>query len=195
MTKKIEFNRREALVAGAALATTGVAGQAFASEGGPVLPAKHTAVNVSGFRTQRWQDHFSSTQGGAILVDLNSFALHFWNDDRSVYRLYPIAVPLKEEYVRRGRTTVVLKRPEPTWSPTAAMMKRDPTLPSFVPAGPGNPLGTKAMNLGWQYYLIHGNNDTRKIGRSSSSGCIGLFNEHVEELYPMVNIGCQVVVI
>ena len=51
------------------------------------------------------------------------------------------------------------------------------------------------MNLGWQYYLIHGTNDIRKIGRQSSSGCIGLHNEHIVEIYDRAKIGTQVRVI
>ncbi|MEE4120969.1 MAG: L,D-transpeptidase, partial [Paracoccaceae bacterium] len=80
----------------------------------------------------------------------------------------------------------------PSWTPTASMRERDPTLPDFMPAGPGNPLGTHAMYLSWPAYLIHGTHDTRKIGRRSSSGCIGLYNEQVEELFALVEIGTQV---
>ena len=148
--------------------------------------------NNSSFRTQSWHDHFSSTNGGAILVDIDSFALHYWNSDQSIYRLYPVAAPLKEEFAKRGRTSVTRKVEGPSWSPTANMLERDPTLPSYVGPGPQNPLGTHALYLGWQYYRIHGNNDQRKIGRRSSNGCIGLYNEHIEELYHLVDTGCQV---
>jgi lipoprotein-anchoring transpeptidase ErfK/SrfK len=48
------------------------------------------------------------------------------------------------------------------------------------------------LYLSWQYYRIHGTQDTRKIGRRSSNGCIGLFNEQVEELYERVPVGTQV---
>ncbi|MDX5400992.1 MAG: L,D-transpeptidase, partial [Rhodobacterales bacterium] len=34
--------------------------------------------------------------------------------------------------------------------------------------------------------------DTRKIGRASSDGCIGLYNEHIEELFALARIGTQV---
>ena len=73
------------------------------------------------------------------------------------------------------------------------MRERDPSLPERVEGGdPGNPLGTRAMYLDWPAYLVHGTHDTRKIGRQSSSGCIGLYNHHVEELYELVKIGTQV---
>lgn len=49
--------------------------------------------------------------------------------------------------------------------------------------------------LSWPAYLIHGTHDTRKIGRLSSDGCIGLYNEKIEELYAMCPIGTQVRII
>ena len=75
------------------------------------------------------------------------------------------------------------------------MLERNPALPRHVGPGPDNPLGVRAMNLGWQYYLIHGTNDIRKIGRQSSRGCIGLYNEHILEIDERARIGTQVVVI
>ena len=148
--------------------------------------------NVSSFVTHDWQDHFERLGVGCILCDVTSRALHYWGGDGQTYRLYPTSVPLTEELTRRGYSEIVRKKVGPTWTPTAAMRERDPTLPEFMPAGPGNPLGTHAMYLTWPAYLIHGTHDTRKIGRRSSSGCIGLFNEQVEELFALVQIGPQV---
>jgi lipoprotein-anchoring transpeptidase ErfK/SrfK len=75
------------------------------------------------------------------------------------------------------------------------MRQRDPTLPARVEAGPDNPLGTRAMNLGWQYYRIHGIDNVAKIGRRASNGCIGLYNHNVEEIFEWAVIGTQVRVI
>jgi len=86
----------------------------------------------------------------------------------------------------------VRKKVGPDWTPTASMRERDPTLPEYMPPGPGNPLGTHAMYLSWPAYLIHGTHDTRKIGRRSSSGCIGLYNEQVADLFELVEVGTQV---
>jgi lipoprotein-anchoring transpeptidase ErfK/SrfK len=56
-------------------------------------------------------------------------------------------------------------------------------------------MGTRALHLSWTYYRIHGTHDTRKIGRKSSNGCVGLYNEHVEELFEMAQVGTQVILI
>ena len=151
--------------------------------------------NASSFRSLDWQPYFDNLRNGVILVDINSRALHYWAEDGVTYRLYPTSVPLSEDLTRRGRTAVTLKDPEPDWRPTPAMRQRNPEWPEYVPPGPDNPLGTRALHLSWTYYRIHGTHDTRKIGRRSSNGCIGLYNEHIEELYELARVGTQVLLI
>ena len=150
--------------------------------------------NTSSFRTLEWQPYFSNLNRGAILVDIDSRALHFW-EETGTYYLYPSSVPLSEDLTRRGRTEVIRKVEGPEWRPTPSMKQRNPEWPDFVPAGPNNPLGTHALYLSWQYYRIHGTHDTRKIGRRSSNGCIGLYNEHIAQLFAMTKVGTQVLLI
>lgn len=151
--------------------------------------------NISSFRTLDWQPYFGDTRNGAILVDITSRALHFWSEDRSIYRLYPTSVPMSEDLTRRGRTEVVGKVEGPSWRPTPAMRQRNPEWPEYVPPGPDNPLGTHALYLSWEFYRIHGTHDTRKIGRRSSNGCVGLYNEHIAELFGFARVGTQVLLI
>lgn len=151
--------------------------------------------NIAGFRAHRWQDHFDTLRGGAILVDIQARNLHFWSDDESVFRIYPTSVPLSPDLTRLGRTSVVQKVVGPSWRPTPSMIKRNPEWPAFVPPGPDNPLGTHALYLSWTYYRIHGTHDTRKIGRPSSNGCVGLYNEDIQELFELATVGTQVLLI
>ena len=74
--------------------------------------------NISSFRSLDWRPYFQNTRNGAILVDTQSRALHYWSQDQSVYKLYPTSVPLTEDLTRRGRTAVTLKDPNPDWRPT-----------------------------------------------------------------------------
>ncbi|QBF32235.1 L,D-transpeptidase [Thalassococcus sp. S3] len=198
---KMKMTRRTALLAGAAtLATPALLkaqtpdtwDQAFPQTEPPIRDRPPTRRNTSSFQTQRWQDHFETLGKGAILADITSRAVHYWGPDGETYRLYPSSVPMTDELTRRGYTRIVRKRVGPDWTPTANMRKRDPSLPAYMPPGPGNPLGTHAMYLTWPAYLIHGTHDTRKIGRQSSSGCIGLYNPHIEELFNLAQIGTQV---
>ncbi|MAY33187.1 MAG: hypothetical protein CMM86_11360 [Rhodovulum sp.] len=168
----------------------------FAPETRPELqgeqPVKH---NISSFRSLQWEPYFGSLKNGAILVDTTSRALHYWSEDGTDYRLFPTSVPLSEELTRRGRTSIVRKVDGPSWSPTPSMKKRNPEWPDYIGPGPDNPLGTHALYLSWTYYRIHGTHDTRKIGRRSSNGCIGLYNEHIAELFEIAKVGTQVLLI
>ncbi|MDA8586164.1 L,D-transpeptidase [Rhodobacteraceae bacterium] len=151
--------------------------------------------NASSFRALDWRPYFDNTRNGAILVDLSSRALHFWNSDQSLYKLFPTSVPLSEDLTRRGRTKVTRKVEGPSWRPTPSMLKRNPEWPAYVGPGPDNPLGSHALYLSWTYYRIHGTHDTRKIGRRSSNGCIGLYNNNIAELFGLTQVGTKVLVI
>lgn len=190
-----KLSRRHFLLAGAAATVAAPALAQTSAFEAPNGTDPNIVHNISAFHARRWQDYFSSTRGGVILVDTGSRALHFWSADQTIYKLYPTSVPVSEDLTRRGRTTVISKVEGPSWAPTPAMQKRNPEWPSFVPPGPDNPLGTHALYLGWKYYRIHGTHDTRKIGRPSSNGCIGLYNEHIAELYQLVSPGAQVLLI
>ncbi|WP_209021334.1 L,D-transpeptidase [Paracoccus ravus] len=158
-------------------------------------PTQDTRRNLSSFRTRHWSEFYPSLGKGVILADIMSRALHFWSGDESTYLLFPCSIPVSEELTKRGRTEVVRKAQAPTWTPTSSMRERDPTLPQSVAGGsPDNPLGIYALYLSWPAYLIHGTHDTRKIGRKSSSGCYGLYNEHIAQLYAVAKVGTQVTI-
>ena len=181
---------RRALLGGAAAAMGAAALPAFgqADDGG-------VRANISSFRMLDWQPYFTTLTNGAVLVDTQSRALHFWSADQSVYKLYPTSVPLSDDLTRRGRTEIIKKVVGPEWRPTPSMKERNPDWPDYIGPGPDNPLGTRALWLSWTYYRIHGTHDTRKIGRKSSNGCIGMYNEHVEELFELAQVGTQVLLI
>ncbi len=190
-----QYDRRRFLAATAAtaaacsLASSAGRAQVFTEAPGTV------ERNIAGFRAHTWQPYFDDLSGGAILVDTKSRSLHFWAEDARTFRIYPTSVPLSPELTRLGRTRVVQKVEGPSWRPTPSMLERNPEWPRFVGPGPDNPLGTHALYLSWTYYRIHGTHDTRKIGRQSSNGCIGLFNEDIQELYALTDVGTQVLLI
>ena len=129
------MNRRAfgRLALGAARATL-AGGSAFAAEDDEALhdyvpdsqDTPRLLRRISGLHTERWQNHFGSIAQDAILVKVNDRVLHYWGSD-GFYRIYPTSVPLTEEMTRRGRTTITLKRPDPDWRPTAAMLGAIPT--------------------------------------------------------------------
>ena len=94
-----------------------------------------------------------------------------------------------------GVHTVTAKREWPDWTPPPQMLKREPDLPRFMPGGPDNPLGARAMYLGSTIYRIHGSNEPETIGQAVSSGCFRLTNDDVIDLYERVKVGAKVVVL
>ena len=190
---------RRAFLAGAASLTGSVvlAQNAKLPEDDPQETSvlKTSRRNISSFRMLDWRPYFKNLRNGAILSDISSRALHFWSEDEAVYKLYPTSVPMTDDLTRKGRTEVVRKVVGPSWRPTPEMRKRDPEWPEFIGPGPDNPLGSHALYLSWTFYRIHGTHDTRKIGRRSSSGCIGLYNEQISQLFDLTKVGTQVLII
>jgi L,D-transpeptidase ErfK/SrfK len=201
MTKKHENKMSRRTFAATAVAATGFGSSAWAEFDGTAVEAEILAApatvkrNISSFRAKTWQPYFANLKNGVCLADTKARVLHFWSEDESIYRLYPTSVPASPELTRLGRTSVIRKRIGPDWRPTPNMLKRNPDWPRYVPPGPLNPLGTHALYLSWQYYRIHGNGDTRKVGRRSSNGCIGLYNEQIAELFELTKVGTQVLLI
>ncbi len=183
------WNRRRFLVVSASTITLASPSILRAQEFDPV--GAFSRRNVSSFKLHDWRDHFDALGEGILLSDTNARLLQHWMADGEM-RVYPTSVPLTDELTRRGYTEVVRKVDGPSWAPTPSMKERNPEWPDYVGPGPDNPLGTHALYLSWQYYRIHGTNDTRKIGRRSSNGCIGLYNEQIAEVFARTPVGTQV---
>jgi lipoprotein-anchoring transpeptidase ErfK/SrfK len=94
-----------------------------------------------------------------------------------------------------GVTAISSKREWPAWTPPAQMLRRRPDLPRYMPGGPENPLGARAMYLGSSLYRIHGSNEPETIGTAVSSGCFRLTNDDVIDLYGRVRVGAKVIVV
>jgi lipoprotein-anchoring transpeptidase ErfK/SrfK len=195
----LKINRRNfLLVSGASLCTPRLALSNVNQDNTTEIEkeiSENIRHNVSSFRALNWQPYFKNLRQGAILVDISSRALHYWSPDEQTYRLFPSSVPMSDDLIKTGRTKVTKKVDGPSWRPTPAMKIRNPEWPDFIGPGPENPLGTHALYLSWTYFRIHGTHDTRKIGRRSSNGCIGLYNQHIAELFAMTEVGTQVLVI
>ena len=97
-----------------------------------------------------------------------------------------------------GTHTVTRKAEWPSWTPPAEMKARERAkgrvLPDFMPGGPENPMGARALYIGSTMYRIHGTNQPWTIGGAVSSGCIRMRNEDVVDLYERAKIGAKVVV-
>jgi len=134
-----------------------------------------------------------SHRPGTIVIDTAQRFLYLVEPDGKAMR-YGVGVG-REGFEWRGTRTIERKAEWPDWRPPAQMLKRRPDLPSFMPGGPNNPLGARAMYLAGTLYRIHGSNEPQSIGHAVSSGCIRMRNEDVIDLYEKVKVGTKVVVI
>lgn len=105
---------------------------------------------------------------------------------------FPVAIGRPGVEIPLGVTTIVRKRENPTWHPTANQRRSNPSLPASVPPGPDNPLGRFALDLGWPTYAIHGTNDPESIGRRASGGCFRMGDDDIETLFSIAAVGTPV---
>jgi L,D-transpeptidase ErfK/SrfK len=112
---------------------------------------------------------------------------------------HPIGIGRQGWATPTGRAEVTEKARDPTWYPPASVRAEhaelgDP-LPSIVPPGPDNPLGSFAIGLSMPGYLIHSTNKPAGVGMRISHGCIRLYPEDIEALFDEVPSGLPVNII
>jgi len=112
---------------------------------------------------------------------------------------FPVSIGRMDWETPLGKTTIISKRENPTWTPPASIRKehaeQGDILPDVVPGGPDNPLGQHALYLGRRGYLIHGTNRPYGIGMRVTHGCMRLYPENVAELFERVPVGTAVNII
>jgi lipoprotein-anchoring transpeptidase ErfK/SrfK len=130
---------------------------------------------------------------GTIVVDTPHTYLYYVLGNGRAIR-YGVRVG-REGFTWTGVQKITKKTEWPDWYPPTEMIERQPYLPRFMAGGPGNPLGARAMYLGSTVYRIHGTNQPSTIGKFVSSGCIGMLNEDVSDLFDRAKVGTRVVVL
>ena len=157
------------------------------TRGGAALPQRLKSRTIA----------FSSELApGSILIRTSSRRLYFILPGGKAIE-YHVGVG-REGFTWSGADTVSRKAEWPAWRPPAEMIARERRkghdLPAFMPGGPDNPLGARAIYIGNTAYRIHGTNQPWSIGQAVSSGCIRMVNDEVIDLYARVRVGAAVVV-
>lgn len=134
---------------------------------------------------------------GTIVIDTSDRRLYHVIDEGKAM-VYGIGVG-RDGFQWSGKKTVTRKAEWPGWTPPAVMRARvlreeGRKLPAFMPGGPDNPLGARAMYLGSSIYRIHGTNQPWTIGQAMSSGCFRMANDDVTHLYNEVAVGTKVII-
>ncbi|MGE0212339.1 MAG: L,D-transpeptidase [Parvibaculaceae bacterium] len=170
--------------------------------GVPVIQPANTTPNVvlapqrSSYGGMEVVSYSRSVKPGTIVINTSERSLYYVLPNGMAER-YGVGVG-REGFTWRGTQRISRKTEWPSWTPPARMIEREKakgiTLPAFMPGGPNNPLGARAMYLGGSLFRIHGTNQPASIGLAVSSGCIRMLNEEVAQLYDKVNIGTLVIV-
>ena len=135
-----------------------------------------------------------------LVLNLAEYRMYYFpeprNGEPATVMTYPISIGRMDWETPLGNTTVISKVTNPAWYPPASIRAEhaadgDP-LPRIVPPGPKNPLGKYAMRLGLPGYLIHGTNRPAGVGMRVTHGCVRMFPEDIEFLFPKVGINTQV---
>jgi lipoprotein-anchoring transpeptidase ErfK/SrfK len=134
----------------------------------------------------------SKLRVGTVVVETGERRLYFVMPNGEALR-YGIGVG-RDGFRWSGQHAITRKAEWPGWTPPVEMRRRVPDLPAYMPGGPDNPLGARALYIGATLYRIHGTSEPWTIGQAVSSGCIRLTNEDIIDLYERVKVGSLVVV-
>ena len=109
---------------------------------------------------------------------------------------YPISIGRMDWNTPLGQHRVTGKVKDPSWTPPKSIIQEaldagEPP-PEYTPPGPDNPLGAYAQRLDVPGYLIHGTNRPYGVGMRVTHGCVRMYPEDIERLYPEVRVGTPV---
>ena len=128
---------------------------------------------------------------GTLVVDTpNTYLYYILGGGRAIR--YGVRVG-RDGFTWTGVQKITRKAEWPDWHPPTEMIERQPYLPRFMAGGPGNPLGARAM-LSVRPSIASTAPTSLRRSASSSSGCIGMLNEDVSDLFDRVGVGTRVVV-
>jgi len=144
-------------------------------------------LNVEVVAPFRTGDDWAKT----IVVDLSQRRLYLY-DGITLEGEYGIAIGTPWHRTPRGDWKIISKRYMPSWgNPGSAWAA---SMPAYIPPGPSNPLGTRALNLNASGIRIHGTTQDWSIGRAASHGCMRMHRWDIEDLYDRVEVGTPVII-
>ena len=112
---------------------------------------------------------------------------------------FPIGIGRVGWETPTGTTRVIDKAKDPSWYVPLSVRREHAEmgspLPAVVPPGPDNPLGAYVLKLDMPGYLIHGTNQPYGVGMRVSHGCVRLYPENIEFLYPEIDRGEAVAIV
>ncbi|MGP1470326.1 MAG: L,D-transpeptidase [Schwartzia sp. (in: firmicutes)] len=126
----------------------------------------------------------AAAEGEKITINLASRILTFYQDGKKKY-MYHIGAGRVNTPTPIGTFAILSKEEDPEWVDPKDLKKR-------IASGEDNPLGYRWMEFKDGTYGIHGTNQPDSIGGYVSNGCVRMWEEDVEQLFDVVEIGIPV---
>ena len=128
------------------------------------------------------------------IPELRLYAFASGGNGTLVVTTYPVGLGRDDWQTPSGKFKVVEKTVNPRWvlpESIRAEHRRDgKPAPEFIAGGdPENPLGKYRIRLSLPLYGIHGTDIPWGVGMQVSHGCIRLYPEDIERLFPNVPVG------
>lgn len=133
------------------------------------------------------------TRHEGIVINVPEMRLYLFIKSILMVKTYPVGIGVLDGRTPFGTFYVTGKLENPTWYIPPSLQKKHGR--TSIPPGPENPLGTHWISLSRNGYGIHGTDFPWGVGRLVSHGCIRLYPEDIENLYPLVRIGMPVEII
>jgi L,D-transpeptidase ErfK/SrfK len=140
-----------------------------------------------------------------IVINLPEHRLYYFpkvkKGQKRTVITYPVSIGKMDWKTPLGVTKILSKQKNPSWHPPESVRKEHAAngekLPAVVGPGPDNPLGAYAMRLAITpgAYLIHGTNNPLAVGMAVTHGCMRMYPEDIEALFPQVPVGTPVRII
>ena len=126
--------------------------------------------------------------------EMRLFFFHHVADGTVIVNTFPVGLGRDDWRTPSGSFKVVEKTVNPRWvlpeSIKAEHRKEGKPAPDFIAGGdPDNPLGKYRLRLTLPLYGIHGTDIPWGVGMQVSHGCIRLYPEDIERLFPTVPVG------
>ena len=133
-----------------------------------------------------------------VVVNIPEMRLYYFHPHRTgvpqLVTTYPVGLGRDEWRTPQGKFKVLGKTQYPTWvipeSIRREHIKERGDHRRVIKGGaPDNPLGKYRLELTMPGYRIHGTDIPWGVGMQVSHGCVRLYPEDIEVLYPLVPIG------
>ncbi|WP_287129218.1 L,D-transpeptidase [Candidatus Cyanaurora vandensis] len=120
----------------------------------------------------------------SLTLDLQQRRLTVWSNGLKLHQ-FPVAVGKTNWTTPRGQFQILSKIPNPAWE----HIRTGEQFPSGVPGNPLGPYYLGFKKLGRDEFGLHGTNQPQSIGKAITHGCVRLQNQHIQVLYPLVQVG------